>query len=305
MSFSGSGGPPPQQAREQGLAGGQKPYGFRFYEKLANGKNKRVGFIALDKGEENCPILILDPSPPGDNEWNPSVYLHERFTFNGDYQNYAVCRHKSPEGCALDVALQSPHEHAPWCKIGSEHGDDECKRLGHPQNKRGSWRWICTAIKLKPFTFEKGKLAGKTVPFQRGLIIAPEDQYKTLLTYRKAWGGLRGRTFNVSRGNGQFSPRIGEKWDPSGAGAMTDEAMMAKFAAAAADYGLDIGDYLKPMDYETILKLPTVAEMAEIAKWVAGERGVSLTGGTVSTTTPEANPVAAAVGELPDDDLPF
>ena len=316
MSFSGSGGPPSKMAREQGLSGGQKPYGFRFYEKLANGKNKRVNFIGLDQdkspqkiGEKHVKILILDPAPPGGDEWQPSVYIHERFSFNGTWGNYAVCRCKTPEGCLLDLALQEPHSHAPWCKIGAEHGEDECKRLGQPQAKRGAWRWACTAIKLKPYTFTQGKLAGKTIPFQRGLVLAGEDQYKTLLTYRKAWGGLCGRLFDVSRGDGTFAARIGDTWDP--VEQWSDEKLMDYFAEAAADYGLDVGDYVKPMNYESILKLPSVDEMAEIAKWVAGERGVKL---ELPANDPAANPVAAAVAdggggaddeESPESDLPF
>jgi hypothetical protein len=298
-------------AREKGLSGGQKPFGFRFYEKLANGKNKSVNFISLDKGENDCPILILDEAPPGGDEWQPSVYIHERFGFNGSWNNYAVCRCKTPEGCLLDVALQEPHSHAPWCKVPQNEdspGEGECDKLGKPQPRRGSWRFVATGLKLKPYTFEKGKNKGKTIPYQRGLILAPEDQYKTLLTYRKAWGGLRGRLFHASRGNGQFAARIGETWNPApDEEVWTDEKMMEKFADAAANYGLSVEDYIRPMDYEKILKLPSVTEMAEIAKWVAGERGVTLTLPDGSSTAP--NPVASAVGEdTPEgdsNDLPF
>jgi len=311
MSFTGSGGPPPKQARETGYSGSQKPYGFRFHEKLQSGKNKTVAFISLEKNERNCPILILDTAPPGGDEWQPSVYIHERFPFNGGYNNYSVCRCKTPEGCLLDVALQEPHSHAPWCKVGAEHGDEECKKLGQPQPRRGAWRWVATAIKMKPYTFERGKNKGKTIPYQRGLILAGEDQYKELLTYRKAWGGLRGRLFHASRGNSQFSPRIGEDWSPApGAEPWSDEKMMAHFADAAADYGLSVEDFIRPMDYAKILKLPTVDEIAEIARWVAGERGVKLELPDGTTTSSGPVGAGASVGssssdESDDTDLPF
>ena len=315
MAFAGSGGPPPKMAREQGLSGGQKPFGYRFYEKLANGKNKRVQFLGLEQdkktkvGEKNVKMLILDVAAPGGDEWQPSVHIHERFRFNGSWDNYSLCRAKTPEGCLIDIALQEPHSHAPWCKVPADEKnpqEGECNKLGKPQPRKGSWRWVATAIKLQPYTVQSGPNKGKVIPYTRGLILAGEDQYKTLLTYRKAWGGLRGRVFMVSRGDTAFSPRIGDTWDPHEQ--LTDEQMMEKFADAAADYGLPVEDYCKAMDYEEILSLPTPEETTEIAKWVAGERGVNL---DQSGTSTGDNPVAAAVGsdstagEQPEEDVPF
>jgi len=315
--FSGSGGPPPKLAREQGLSGGNKPFGYRFYEKLSNGKNKTIQFISLDQdrdtkvGEKDVKILILDTAPPGGDEWQPSVYIHERFRFSDSWDNYVVCRHKTPEGCLLDIALQEPHSHAPWCKKPVDERnpqEGECSSLGQMEPRKGKWRWACTGIKLKPYTVKSGPNAGKVIPYTRGLILAGEDQYKELLTYRKAWGGLRGRLFNVSRSDSTFSPRIGDKWDP--AEEWSDEKMMAHFADAATDYGLSVEDYCKPINYEKILKLPSAAESAEIAKWVAGEKGVNLNDPAGSSGAAPANPVAAAMhagaaDEENADDLPF
>jgi len=311
MAFSSSGGPPPKMAREKGLSGGQKPYGFRFYEKLASGKNKKIGFLQIDKGEEKVPILILDVASLDDgNEWDPSVYIHEKFRYNNTWQNYAICRCKTPEGCSLDAALQEPHTHAPWCKKPADEKnpqEGECDKLGKPEPRKGAWRWVFTAIKLKPFTFERGKMIGKTIPYQRCLGLASEDQFKELLAYRKAYKGLRGRLFNVSRSDGQFSAKIGDKWDP--VEEWSDEKMMEHFADAAADYGLSPEDYVKAFDYEKVLPLPTVAEMAEISKWVAGERGINLDN---PSAPPSGNPVANAVSdaatgddENPEEDVPF
>lgn len=314
MSFAGSGGPPPKMAREQGLSGGQKPFGYRFYEKLANGKNKTIQFISLDQnsdtkvGEKNVPILILDEAPPGGDEWQPSVYMHERFRFRGSWENYMVCRCKTPEGCLMDVALQEPHTHAPWCKVPQDEKNPkqgECNRLGQPQKRKGAWRWVATAIKLQPYTVKSGPNAGKVIPYTRGLLLAGEEQYKTLLTYRKAWGGLRGRVFMVSRGDGVFSPRVGDKWDPHEQ--LTDEQMMEKFANAASDYGLSVEDYCRPFDYAKILALPSVEKVKEAAQFVAAERGVKLELPDGTTITP--NPVAVAVSdgedEGADEDVPF
>lgn len=298
-------------AREKGIStGGQKPYGFRYYEELPNGKKKRVQFLSLDQtkddsgnkiGEKDVKILILDEAPPGgENEWQPSIYIHERFKFNGGWDNYSVCRQKTPEGCLLDEALQQPHRHGAFCK-------DDCDREGKPQRVKGRWRWICSGIKLKPYTIKSGPNQGKVIPYTRGLILMGEDQFKDLLAYRKAFKGLRGRLFNVSRGDGQMAPRVGDSWDP--VEEWSDEKMMEHFADAAADYGLPVEDYIKPFDYEKLFKLPSEKEIAEIARWVAGERGVKLGAMNSGGGAPAPNPVAAAVADTADeeseDDVPF
>lgn len=307
MGFSGSGGPPPKMAREQGLAtggGGKKPFGFRFYEKLQSGKNKTIQFLSLEqdkttkKGEKNVKILLLDAAPPGGDEWQPSVLIHERIRYNGSWDNYVICRNKTPEGCLMDVAMREPHKHAHWCK-------DDCNREGKAENRKGSWRWVATGIKLKPYTIRSGPNAGKVIPYTRGLILCPEDQYKTFLTYRKAFGGLRGRLFNVNRGDGQKSARIGDDWTP--VEHWTDEKMMDYFKAAAAEYGVSVEDYVRPFDYEKILALPSVDATAEAAKWVAAERNVDLANPDAAKG---ANPAAggeagSAEDESPETDLPF
>ena len=306
MSFKGSGGPPPKMARDQGISGGQKPYGFRFTETLPNGSKKRVQFLSLDQdretkiGEKNVKILILDEAPPGgENEWQPSVLIHERFRFNGGWDNYSVCRSATPEGCALDSALQEPHKHGAFCKEG-------CDREGKPQGKKGKWRWICTGIKLKPYTIQTGPNAGKVIPYTRGVLLMGEDQYKGLLNYRKAFKGLRGRVFNVSRGDSQMSPRVGDDWSPEDE-EWSDEKMMKHFADAASDYGLPVEDYIRPYNYEEIFKLPSAGQIGEIARWVAGERGVTLSGSAGAAPNPVAAAVAAAsmASDEDENDVPF
>lgn len=309
MAFTGSGGPPPKMAREQGLttkgSGSKKPFGFRFYERLPSGKNKTVQLITLDqdrttkKGEKNVKILILDEAPPGGDEWQPSVYVYERFRFNGSWDNYVVSRHKTPEGDPMSIALREPHKHAAWCK-------EDCDREGKPQPRSGKWRWAATAIKLKPYTIRKGPNAGKVIPYTRGLLLVSEDQYKDFLVYRKAWGGLRGRLFNVNRKDGAFSSRIGDEWNP--VEQWSDEKMMDYFKTAAAEYGLAVEDYVRPLDYAQILALPTPEQALEAAKWVAAERGINLD----NPDAPSApNPVAAGLSdadgddENPETDVPF
>jgi hypothetical protein len=321
MAFSGSGGPPPKQAREQGLAGGNKPFNFRFFETLQSGKPKQIQFISLDQeretkvGEKDVKILILDEAPPGGDEWNPSVHIHTRFRYGGSWENYSICRHKTPEGCLLDVALQEKHTHARWCKKPKDESnpqEGECDRLGKSEPKKGVWRWAATAIKMKPYTVRGGPNKGKVIPYTRGLLLAGEDQYKDFLAYRKAFKGLRGRLFNVSRSDGGFSARIGDNWDPIEE--WTDEKMHEYFADAAADYGLSVEDYTRPIDYEQVLRLPTVKEISDVARWVAGERNIDLnadlnaSSGSKSSgasASSQGTTSTATSDEENEDDVPF
>ena len=81
MVYQGSGGPPPSQVRRTGtLPGGQKPFGFHFYENLPNGKKKKVGLFNIKPGEKNVPFVFLDEAKP-DAGPAPSVRVHQGFKF--------------------------------------------------------------------------------------------------------------------------------------------------------------------------------------------------------------------------------
>lgn len=304
-SFQGSGGPPPKKAREEEDAGGGrksnlKPFHFRYQETVASGQKRTLIPFVLGR-PETVKVLVLDeaPVPKDGDEWQSSITIHDQFRYGGKGWNWCVCRKKEAGGCLLDRALQERHSHAHWCKVPSDEAnpqEGECTRLNKMQDRGGSWRWPFTIIKLAPYTPLNGPQKGVVIPYQRMFALASEDQFETLLTYRKAWGGLRGRIFEVSRGDGQRTPRIGGKWDPVPDGLLTDEQMMEKFKDVAATYGCAPEDYIKPIDYSTIFKMPSADEVAVISKWVAGERGVNLVSGG------DDNPVAAAVGAEPEGD---
>jgi hypothetical protein len=307
--YQGSGGPPPQKARKEGGGGGggprpgQKPFGFGLYEALPSGKNAKIWNYRVKVGEKNVPTLILDAASP-ENEHHPSVRIHDGFKFNGTFGNSLICVSHRPEGCLGDIALQKIHEHAPWCKT---EGPDACTRLGEIDTIRGSWRWVATAIKLQPWTFQKGPLEGKTIPYQRTMLLVPESQYEDFMEKRETYkdkGGLRGMIFNVSREDKQRSSKIGTSWNWTGE-RLTDEEMMERFADAAAMYGLPVEEYCKPYDYEKVLREFTPDEMKSACAWIAAERGINLD----SPTEPVASTADAATtsseGEGSDNDIPF
>lgn len=292
MVFAGSGGPPPSVARRSGgTPHGQKPYRFNFKEVLPSGKEKKVGLFRVDAGEKNVPFVFLDEALP-DVGAAPSVRLHHGFKYNGTFGHTLLCGAHRETGCPLDIVFQR-----------------ENKFSGKVEPYRGVWRWVATGIKMKPFTFTKGKLAGKTVPYQRCMLLVPDSQYDDFMEYREEFedkGGLRGQVFHVRRKDDPKSSRIGTTWRP--VESMTDEEMMEKFEEVAADYGLPVEQFIRPYDYEHVLKVPSDEELMTAARWIAGDMGLDLNsllvGGTPSEETEAVSSTASTV-EGDEDEVPF
>lgn len=287
MVFRGSGGPPPSTIkRGEGARLGRKPFGFHFYEVLENGKRKKVSRFRVGVDEKDVPFLFLDEALP-DIGAAPSVRVHE-FKFNGAFGNILLCNSHKDEGCPVDVVFKR-----------------ESKFTGKVEPMRGTWKWVATGIKMKPFTYTKGPMAGTVVPYQRCMLLVSDKQYGTFEAYREQYadqGGLRGKIFNVRRSNDQRSSKIGETWIP--AGSMTDEEMIDKFSEAAGNYGLPVEKFLAPLDYEHVLKELSAEEMLDAAQWIATDHGVQLdlTNGA-QAPTPEST--VASEEEEDEDHVPF
>lgn len=295
MVYQGSGGPPPSAVRAGRAAGnlGQKPFGFHFYEVLPNGKRKKASRFRISPGEKDVPFLFLDDARLS-SEHHPSVRTHE-FKFNGTFGNIVICNSDRGGGCLMDKALEREHKCFPSCK-------QPCLRIGNRENARGTWKWVATGIKMKAFTYTRGPLTGKTVQYQRCLLLVPDKQYEMFIAFREQYdkiGGLRGKVFNVRRDNDQRSSKIGTYWLP--AGELTDEEMLAKFESSAEDYGLPVEDYIRPFDYATVLKELTTDEMNNASQWVASELGVNLDGSSAPAVTVAAVPLSEGDAEP----LPF
>jgi len=308
MVYQGSGGPPPSRNKNTGGGAGgnqfnpgRKPYNYGLYEKVGD-KLKRVFPLSIDAGSKGVPVVILDECKP-DSGSDPSIRIHDGFKFNGKYGNSVVCIGHRPEGCIMDKALQREHKCFPNCA-------NPCPRAGTQEPAKGSWRWVFTAIKLVPFTYQNGPLKGQTMPVQRVIGLVPDGQFEEFEAFREEFKNLRGKVFKVSRSEDKFSAKIGTSWIPTGQ--MTDAEMLTKFASAAAFYGLSPEEFCKPLDYGTVLREFSSEEMAVAAKWVAGEKGLRLEG-----AAPAAAPAAvqgdaaeATVGEDGEgdsdgDNIPF
>jgi len=299
MVYQGSGGPPPSQVRSKGGAGiypGQKPFSFGLYEVLNNGKRKKIGLFRVNQGESKVPVVFLDEAKP-EIEAAPSIRVHDGFKYGGKYGNLVLCVSHRPGGCQLDKALEREHKCFPNCK-------QPCPKIDKMESVRGSWRWVASVIKMKPFKLTVGPNAGKTLHYQRSLLLVPDSQYDEFMAYREQFeeeGGLRGKVFHVRRKGDQRSSKIGTTWAP--VGKMTDEEMMEKFEDAAADYGLTAEEYCRPFNYEDVLKELSDDEIAQAAKWIAGERGISLDGS--SSSAAPAIKTAETDEEEDADEVPF
>ena len=261
---------------------------------LPSGKRKKVGRFRADVGEKNVPFLFLDDALPATGA-APSVRTHE-FKFNGTYGNITICNAHLGEGCLMDKALEREHSCFPNCK-------QPCERIGNLEQIKGGWRWVATGVKMKPFKYTKGPLAGQTLDHQRCLLLVPDKQYAMFMAFRETYeaqGGLRGRVFNVTREDNQRSSKIGTVWIPTGE-QLTDEDMASKFEASAGMYGLPVEDFIRPYNYEHVLRELTTDEMNEAAKWVAAENSVNLSG-----SAPAPTPVAATTEAEGDEaEIPF
>lgn len=305
MVYPGTGGLPPSvRKKSSGGPTTPKPYGFGLYEDLPSGKRKKIQTLRLQPGEKNVPVMFLDEakfSTDAKTLAAPSILIHDGIRFNNTFGNMIICTANSPEGCPLDVALQRKHTHAHWCK-------ESCDREGKMEPTRGAWRWVATVIKFQPYTATKGPMAGKTLPFQRLMLLAPdakkeqESIYAQLCAYREQFGSLRGRIFNVRRSDDKFSAKCGTVWTPTGS-RMTDEEMMEKFEESAEIYGLRVEQFIRPFDYEKVLAPLPADKLRDAAKWIAAENGVSLDGAPVASgELPTSSPAADYSEEIVDDD---
>lgn len=296
MVYKGSGGPPPSSVSSS-PKGKSNFFGLSLFEDLPSKKTKKIGLFRVEPGDNNVPFLFLDEALPS-AEAAPSIRVHDGFKYNGKYGNFVICVQHRPGGCLLDKALEREHECASWC-------EPNCDKRGKNFPQRGSWRWVATGIKMKPYTIKGGKRAGDVIPYQRCMLLVPDKQYRVFMAFRdrfKDEGGLRGKIFNVSRPDKKSSPKIGDVWIP--AGEMTDEEMMEKFEESANTYGMPVEHYIRPYNYEKVLKELTDQEMDALAREVAAENNVSLTG-VVEDEDADSSHATDGDDEADDDSVPF
>lgn len=237
MSFQGAGGPPVRtksEGRSTGGGGAWPEFGF---SETIGGKQRRLPSFSIKASEPGRRLLILD--------------------HYGDQHRFAALIHtfKGRDGKWYNM-LASPHRTDP---LGDPMNEALLDDNGNP--KEPSWAWVLTAIDIdgRPPT----KPNGKVYKNQRTLVLVSEKQASTFSSMERIGKGFRGRIFKVTRSDAQMSFRIGDSWEPLDQ--LSEDEMRVQFAGAAQEAGVPIDDFLKPVDYKTVLAPLPREKLLEIA----------------------------------------
>jgi len=257
MAFQGHG---TQAAAEQADKGpkGEAPLGFNFFERLSGEKRGYINPLYIAKNVKDREVIILDDIS---SQQSPQfAALVHQFAYNGRFDNIVTSLEGVDErGCPFSNARRER--------------DVKTKKV---RPKLASAVWLLTGLEKNPFTYEKGPNAGKTVTYRRVLICVPRGRMPNSKVSRveefmnfatKLKGGLRLRTFQVSRSGADMSSKIGDTWWPLQE--ITGVAEMRKLVAADADlFGYTVDQYLAPADYMTVCKPMKFETAQRLAKFV-------------------------------------
>lgn len=261
MGFRGDGGPPP----EKGSGGGNfdDPM-FSIYEDIQKPNKegeiktvkKRVKTWTVPKGGKDKPILMLDRN----DQDRFACMIHEFKGPDGKLGSIVRC-----------VSKAYPDKGCPFCEAIEVLAEKSTDR--YPPRAKPSWVWCLTGIDRSKFIPDEGKNKGKVYTDFRRLVMVTSKQYEDMSSLEeKEPGGWRGRTFDVSRSDENFAPKIGSQWYPTNPGnPMTDEDLHAEFAERAKDYGLTPEQFCEPFDYEKLLPLYSYEEACALAAKISGK----------------------------------
>jgi hypothetical protein len=263
MAFSGYA--PEPASSFSALSGRGKPFGFGFYEQFGMTK-RNINPFRVQVGQKDVPLIILDDVKSA-ADYRFAARFHIGFKYNNRFGNVVTSLEGvDPRGDPFSVALKQKNE-----------------KTGKVEPKMPQRCWLLTGIELTSYTIKNGKNAGKVIENPRVLIPVPlgdrpnspmsrEDYFMAFAT--KLSGGLRGREFDVSRGPGQRSPRIGDQWFPKDK--LTDAQLMERIAGAAQALGVSPADYIKPCNYTEVCKPVTYDRALQQAAAIAAEYGFDL-----------------------------
>lgn len=247
----GSAGPRPE--RKERRSGGSRDWmpTFRFEEDTENGPRWLEPFF-IKRGDSEVPIVVLDQGTnvgvddKGKKKFKLDYYvrLHFMFDYNGNFKNAVVCSEKSdPRGC-------------PVCDGGNCNKASQFYGVGTILN--------CTEFYRRARDGEKADSNGKVlVKSKRQLLLIPEQKIDEIDGIISKAGGGRGACFDISRGTEQTSSRIGTTWWPSAR--MSEQDMLEHFSADAAAYGMTPEEYVEPIDYDKVLRVPSYEELQKVA----------------------------------------
>lgn len=287
MAYRGAGAPP----AKTGNGGGkdwksQKPAYF-LAEKVKGKSNaaelKMVRGLKVMVEEKDRPLVTLDDIRSLDDGYTTNLHI---FTLRGAKDNMVVCpkTEADPRPC-------------PICNVF---------------NKAPTWFVCLTCIDRSKFTPTEGRNKGTTYTDNRRLVLVSNTRKSQMQLYlEKAGtpekqGNGRGAKWLVSRSkptqelgrDGQpylsykNSPRIGDLWFPNGL--MTEEELKKEFEQPAAKYGLAVEQFVKPFDYEFLLKPKDHKQLLAIANDISSDTSALKQGSTKSDEDSEEDTTTSA-----------
>lgn len=236
MAHRGAGAPP---QRGGGGFTNTKPI-YHLSEKVVTSKGaelKMVRPIKLRPGEKNRPLVTLDDFTSMDDAYSVNLHI---FNLKGTKDNVAVCPR-------------------------SESDDRACPICG-VLNKAPSWYVVLTAIDRSKWSPDKGKNKGVVYTDNRRLVLITQTWMQRMTMNAERSNGWRGANWEVSRSkpveerkdgqvraNFKDSPRVGDVWFYTNK-KFNEEQLRSEFEQAAAKYGLPVEAFVKPFDYDFVLR---------------------------------------------------
>lgn len=247
MAHRGAGAPPQRGA---GGFANTKP-SHHLVEKVTGPTGpelKMVRPIKLRPGEKDRPVLTLDNFTSLEDAYSVNLHI---FNLKGTKDNVVVC----PRSEADDRPC-------PICEV---------------LNKTPSWYVVLTGIDRSKWSPDKGKNKGVVYTDNRRLILITQTWMQRMTMNAERANGWRGSLWDVSRSKPteergkdgstklsfKDSPRVGDVWFFSKK--LTDEEMRSEFEQAAAKYGLPVETFIKPFDYDFMLRPKDHKQLLAIA----------------------------------------
>lgn len=264
MAFQGYGSQANQKQARSGGASGDRPFAFGYSEMLPGDRRYNLGMFSLPRGVKDREVIILDDIKSVDDPMFAAL-VHQ-FWYNGRPAALTSLEGIDERGCPIAHALRT--RRAPDSPY---------------EPKLASAVWLLTVLEMTPYTYTAGPNKGKTVNSRRSLLAVPRGRVPNSKVSRveeftnfatKIPGGLRLQVFQVSRGEGDRSPKIGSWWPTHNRRQIHE--LREQIAADAELYGFATADdYLAPVNYHEVVKPRDYDYLKRAAAFIEADRRTS------------------------------